>query len=83
MDNFFKSRKRKNNVITIDNGKVNSGSVEKKGTYDKRVKTTGFNPSNIQDRLASMVKKPPKGTISKNFNKSHWLSFEYIFLICV
>ena len=75
MDNFFKPRKRKNNVITIDNGKVNSGSVEKKGKYDKRVKTTGFNPSNIQDRLASMVKKPLKGTISKKLQQESLVKF--------
>ena len=33
IDNFFKPRKRKNNVITIADGKVNSGSVQKKGKY--------------------------------------------------
>ena len=63
MENFFKPRKRKNNAITIDDGKVNPGSVEKKEKYDKRVKTNGFNLSNIQDGLASMAKKPPKGTL--------------------
>ena len=47
-----------------DDGKVNSGSVEKKSIYDKRVKTNGFNPSNIQNHLARMAKKLPKGTTS-------------------
>ena len=75
MDNCFKPRKRKNNVITINNGKVNSGNVEKKGKYDKRVKTNCFNASNIQDRLASMAKKPPTLHFDKSLmtplSKSH------------
>ena len=75
MDNFFKPCKRKNNVIMIDDGKVNSGSVKKKGKYDKRVKANGFNPSNIQDRLASMAKKPPEGNILKKFQQEPLVKF--------
>ena len=75
MDNFFKPCKRKNNVITIDDYKVNSGSVEKKGKYDKRVKANGFNPSNNQDRLTSMAKKPPKGNIFKKSQQELLVKF--------
>ena len=70
MDNFFKF-----NVIPIDDGKVNSGRVEKKGKYDKRVKTNDFNPSNIQDRLVSMIKKASQGTILKKFQEEHLVKF--------